>query len=159
MPNPNRVFSLVLMYIAGGALLLLVATGCANIIGRALGFPLKGTYELMGYFGALAGSLALGGTQIGKGHILIGFLCKYLPKSLDRFLERLVLLAAAALFGLISLQCALLGISLWQSGQVSETLHLNYAPFPLAVALGTAYLTLILAQQALARGEKKPCRR
>ncbi|ACV69739.1 TRAP transporter small permease [Desulfohalobium retbaense] len=139
----NRISS-ALMVIAGGALLLMVGIGCANILGRAVGIPLKGTYELMGYFGAVAGSLALAITQIEKGHIRIGFLARWLPRRLSGLLDRLGLFCSAMLFGAISWQCGLLAFSLWHSGQVSETLRLNYAIFPLAVSLGTACLALVL---------------
>ncbi|MFO7717884.1 MAG: TRAP transporter small permease [Thermodesulfobacteriota bacterium] len=155
MPKLFKTLSGICLYCAGGALLLMVAIGCANILARSLGTPFKGTYELMGYCGAIAGSLALATTQLEKGHISIGLLADKLPQRWSRFGDRLGTGCAGILFGLISWQCIGFGFSLWQNGEVSETLRINYALFPYVVGGGTGFLAVVLLWQSL-KPDRKP---
>ena len=59
----------LLMIIAGIFLLGMIALTCANILLRLFWFPVRGTFELMGFFGAIVTAFALGYTQVNKGHI------------------------------------------------------------------------------------------
>ena len=48
-----------LLWIAGLFLLAMITITGANIVLRQFGFPIRGTFELMGYFGAIVAALAL----------------------------------------------------------------------------------------------------
>ena len=57
--------------VAGVAVLLMVVLACANIVGRVFGCPIEGSYEVMGFLGAIAAAFALGSSQIAKGHVAV----------------------------------------------------------------------------------------
>jgi len=65
----SRVLNEILIWIAGVSLVTMILLTCANIFLRLVWMPVKGTYELMGFFGAIVTAFALGYTQIKRGHI------------------------------------------------------------------------------------------
>ncbi|NCO61249.1 TRAP transporter small permease subunit, partial [bacterium] len=60
-----------LMMVAGCFLVAMIVLACANIFLRLVWLPISGTFELMGYFGAVVTAFALGYTQMSKGHIAV----------------------------------------------------------------------------------------
>ena len=138
-----------LIWIAGAALCGMVLLSCSNMLLRLLGYPVKGTYELMGFSGAVLAAFALGATQRQGGHIEVDLLDSVLPRRVNRGLRIVANLASAAFFGLICWRLIVLALSLEGSGEVSETLHLPYYPVVLAVALGFFSLILVFLRQIL----------
>ena len=67
----SHLLNQVLISIAGIFLIAMIILTCANVFLRLVWIPVSGTFELMGYFGAVLTALALGYTQIKKGHIAI----------------------------------------------------------------------------------------
>lgn len=138
-----------LIWIAGITLCGMVLVSCANMLLRFMGYPVKGTYELMGLSGAVLAAFALGTTQRQGGHIEVDLLASILPRGVNRWLRIIAHLASAAFFGLICWRLVILALSLERSGEVSETLHLPYYPVVLAVALGVFSLILVFLRQIL----------
>ena len=138
-----------LIWIAGASLCVMVVVSCANMLLRFLGYPLKGTYELLGLCGAVLAAFALGTTQKQGGHIEVDLLQSVLPRKINRLLKLVADLASAAFFSLICWQLIVLALSLRESGEVSETLHLPYYPVVLTVALGVFSLLLVFLRQIL----------
>ena len=66
----NRTF----MLIAGAFMAAMILITCANIFLRIVWVPIKGTFELMGFFGAVATAFVLGYTQLKKAHISVDIL-------------------------------------------------------------------------------------
>ncbi|MBW2022829.1 MAG: hypothetical protein JRI51_08225 [Deltaproteobacteria bacterium] len=56
----NRVINDVFMCVAGIVLAAMIILTCANIFCRLVWLPIRGTFELMGYFGAVITAFALG---------------------------------------------------------------------------------------------------
>ena len=145
--------------VVGGA--FLVGMGlmtCANILLRIVWVPIPGTYELMGYFGAVVAALALAHTQLRRGHIAVDVLVNRMPQRGRRVLKGLNGLICMVLFGLAARQLILKAMVLRASGEVTETLRIVYYPFALAVALGCLLLALMLLAeffQALKPGTGK----
>ena len=67
----SAFLSQALLWIAGLFLTAMITITGANIVLRLFWFPLRGTFELMGYFGAVVTAFALGYTQIKRGHIAV----------------------------------------------------------------------------------------
>lgn len=139
----------VLIWLAGITLCGMVLLSCANMLLRIWGHPIKGTYELMGFGGAVVAAFALGTTQWQGGHIEVDLLASILPRRINRWLKLAAHLASTAFFGLISWRLLLLALSLERSGEVSETLHFPYYPAVLSVALGVFCLILVFLRQIL----------
>jgi len=138
-----------LIWLAGITLLGMVLVSCANMLLRFLGYPIKGTYELLGFCGAVLVAFALGATQRQGGHIEVDLLESVLPEKINRLLKLLANLASAVFFGLVGWQLIVLAQSLERSGEVSETLHLPFYPVVAAVAFGVFSLLLVLLRQIL----------
>jgi TRAP-type C4-dicarboxylate transport system permease small subunit len=111
---------------------------------RAVWVPVKGTFELMGFSGALAAAFALAATQRGKGHITVTLLKGYLPEWLEKTLVLFSFVLSGSFFGLVSWHCGQRALGIWRLGELSETLQLVYYPVVFAVALGFVALALAL---------------
>ncbi|MBW1713476.1 MAG: TRAP transporter small permease subunit, partial [Deltaproteobacteria bacterium] len=70
----NLAANRLLVWVGGVFLVAMVVLTCANIFLRLVWLPLRGTFELMGFFGAVVAAFALGFTQIRRGHIAVDVL-------------------------------------------------------------------------------------
>ena len=134
----------VLMIVAGIFLVAMISLTCGNILLRFVWLPIRGTFELMGFFGAVATSFALGYTQMKRGHISVDVLFRRFPPPVGRFLDGINHLLCAGFFGIVAWQLGEKGHTLFQTGEVSETLRMAYYPFTYGTAAGCGFLGLIL---------------
>ena len=141
--NLSFFLSRLLIWIAGAFMLGMVFLTCANILVRLFSVPISGTFELMGYFGAVVAALSLGYTQIRKGHIFVDVLFNAFPKGLKKACTLLNNLLCLGFFAFISQQLLKWGNTLRVTEQVSETLNIPYYPFVFGVSLGCAALCLV----------------
>lgn len=140
----SRILSRVLISIAAVILVFLMLLACGNMLFRAVWVPIKGTFELMGFFGAVVTAFALGQTQMQKGHIAVTVLEGRFSPAVERFLDGLSHLICSVFFGLIAWRTSVWAFSLIETGELSETLRIIYYPFAFAVALGNLILALVL---------------
>lgn len=145
----NRYLTRVLIWIAGLLLLLMILLTCANIFLRLVWTPIKGTFELMGFFGAVVTAFALGYTQMEKGHIAIDIVINQFPRPVQRALETVNHLVCMVFFGIAGWQLTKWGTNLMKTGEVTETLRIIFYPFTYGVALGCYGLALVMLVQAL----------
>lgn len=140
METINKKISLTLLAIAGFFMLIMVLLACSNMLLRAFWQPIKGTFELMGFSGALAAAFSLAATQRGKGHITVTLLKGRLPYWAEKSLVSFSFMVSGAFFMLVSWQCSQRAMGIWRIGELSETLQFAYYPVVFAVALGVAAL-------------------
>jgi len=133
----------LLMAVGGVFLLAMILLTCSNIVLRIVWVPVRGTFELMGFFGALATTFALGYTQIRKGHIAVDVLISAFSKPARRFLNIVNSVLGLIFFALVAWQISLKAMTLSATGEVTETLRIAYHPFTYGVALGCAALALV----------------
>lgn len=131
------------MWIAGCILGIMIFLTCANIFLRIVWKPISGTFELMGYFGAVITAFALGYTQIGQGHIGVDVIVLRFSERTRGILNGINSLICTVFFALVTWQIARYATTLWRTGEVTETLRIIYFPFTYAVALGCALLSLV----------------
>jgi TRAP-type C4-dicarboxylate transport system permease small subunit len=139
----NRILNQLLMWVAGSLLLAMVVMICANVFLRRVWTPLLGTFELMGYFGAIITAFALGFTQIKGGHISVDILVLRFSQKTQRILNGLNNLFCMVFFALVTWQISSYATTLWRTGEVTETLKIVYYPFTYGVALGCAVFSLV----------------
>lgn len=148
-----------LLWIAGFLLAVMIILTCGNIFFRIVWIPIRGTFELMGYLGAVVMAFALGYTQLGHGHIAVDIVVLGFPKGLQRVLNGINCLLCMVFFSIIGWQVAKYGTNLWRTGEVTETLQIIYFPFTYATALGCFSLALVFLveglQSFLGHGEVK----
>ena len=133
----------VLVFIAGLFLILMIALTCANIFLRIVWLPIRGTYELMGFMGAVLTAFALGYTQIKRGHISVNVLVNSFSEKTQRVLNCVNHTVCMFFFAIAAWKISEKAAILRKTGEVSETLHMAYHPFTLGVALGCAVLALV----------------
>ncbi len=132
-----------MVFTAGIFLLSMIVLTCANIFMREVWEPVRGTFELMGFFGSAAGSFSLGYTQMKRGHIAVDVLIKRFSKKTENILNLINNLVCLLFFSLVAWQVAVKATTLLQTGEVTETLRIVYYPFTYGVALGCAVLSLV----------------
>ena len=140
----SQFLNRILVLIGGVFLVGMILLTCGNILSRAVWIPIRGTFELMGYFGAVVTAFALGYTQLKKGHIAVDVLVNTFSKPVHKVVQAINLATGTLFFAIASWQIAVKATTLMRTGEITETLRIIYYPFTYAVALGCLVLTLVL---------------
>jgi TRAP-type C4-dicarboxylate transport system permease small subunit len=133
----------LLLTVGGVFLLAMILLTCSNIVLRIVWVPVRGTFELMGFFGAVVTTFALGYTQIRKGHIAVDVLINTFSPRTRRWLNIVNSVLGLVFFSLVAWQMVLKAMTLSATGEVTETLRIAYYPFTYGVALGCGALALV----------------
>lgn len=128
--------------VGGLFLVAMITLTCANIFIRQVYIPIRGTFELMGFAGAIVTAFALGYTQMGKGHIAVDVLVNTYPKPLKRIVSVISHGISCLFFSIASWHIVQKALTLKNAGELSETLTIIYYPFTFAVAFGCLVLAL-----------------
>ena len=145
----TQVLNQVLIWIGGFFLGIMIFLTCANIFLRLVWTPIIGTFELMGYFGAIITAFALGYAQIKRTHIAVDILVLRFSKKTQRILNSVNYFICMVFFAIVSWQVAKYATTLYRTGEVTETLRVIYYPFTYGVALGCALLSLVFLTDLL----------
>lgn len=143
LDNLSGILSKTLLSIAGLFLLAMMLLTCSNIVLRMVWVPVKGAFELMGFFGAVLTTFSLGYTQIQKGHILVDILTIRFPARVQNAINLVGHFISMAFFILVAWQITTWASTLRTTGEVTETLRIIYYPFTYAAAFGCAVLALV----------------
>jgi TRAP-type C4-dicarboxylate transport system permease small subunit len=146
----SKLMNHAFIFVAGTFMVAMILITCVNIFSRLVWVPVKGTFELMGFFGAVVTAFALGYTQAKKAHISVDILVNRFPKGVQKFLNGINSVICMIFFTLAGWQIAKLGNTLRTSGEVTETLRVIYYPFTYGVALGCFLLSLVLLVELVA---------
>ncbi len=144
LDKASRILNQVFVWIAGVFLVGMILLACSNIFLRIVWLPVKGTFELMGFFGAIVTAFALGYTQIKRGHIGIDIVVTQFSATAQRILSGINYLICTVFFSIAGWQIAKWATTLWKTGEVTETLRIIFYPFTYGVALGCFVLALVL---------------
>ncbi|HVN95000.1 MAG TPA: TRAP transporter small permease [Syntrophorhabdaceae bacterium] len=132
--NFFRVLYKVLSFIGGAALSLMMFLTVADVIMRALGYPILGTYEMV----ALALAVVIGFTipmvSLDRGHVYMEILLEKLSKRPRAIMNTLTRVFCLILFMVIGYNLIMVGVELHASGEVSSTLKIPF--FPIAYGVG-----------------------
>ena len=128
------------MILGGIAVLALMLLAPGNVVLRIFHLPLRGTYEIVSFLGAVVIAFALGFTQKNKDHIVVDILTERFPKKIQTCIEALADVVIMIFFGIVSWQVYVWGMKIYESHEVSETLKIAFHPFIFAVSVGFALL-------------------
>jgi len=131
-------------WIAAAAVVFMMLITVADVVLRMFRCPILGTYELVGFTGAVVISFSLPYTSIQKGHIAVEFLVQRLPWIARVVINIINSLISFVLFGVISWQSAVYAGSLRATGEVSSTLQMPTYPFLYGITVGCALLCVVL---------------
>lgn len=140
----NRFLNQILIWVAGVFLVGMISLTCANIFLRLVWVPVKGVFELMGFFGAIITAFALGYTQIKKGHISVDVLVNRFSGKTKAILNAINYFICMIFFAVAGWQMVVWASTLRRTGELTETLRIIYYPFTYAVAFGCLVLALVL---------------
>lgn len=121
----------------------LIVTGIAagNMLLRIIYRPIQGSYELIGFFGAVSVALALGYTQLRKDHVIVTIVTDRFSDKVKNLLDRFSYLVSSIFFSVVFWQTFKWGLRIAKSGELSETLKIIYHPFVYLVAIGFLILS------------------
>jgi TRAP-type C4-dicarboxylate transport system permease small subunit len=132
----GRVFCVI----GGGALLVMLSIACGNMILRVFGFPIKGSYELIGLLAVITYASALGEGERANVHLRADIIsCRYKPEVRDslNFIGSIIM---AIFFFIVALKMLQWGFKVYASGEKTETLRLRYYPVILWAGLSLLWL-------------------
>lgn len=131
---------MVLIVLAGAALLAVMGISVANVVLRLAGARFLGAYELVGFAGAIVIAAALGQTQQQKDHVPVDIITRRFPRGLNRGID-LFKYTLKLLFSIgVAWKMAEYGLTIARSGELSETIKIPTWPFIFAVSAGFAVL-------------------
>jgi len=140
----SRILNRTFLWIAGVFMAAMILVTCANIFLRIVWVPIKGTFELMGYFGAVATAFVLGYTQLKKAHISVDILVNVFSQRIRTIFNGINYFVCMIFFAVLGWQISRLATTIWKTGEVTETLRIVYYPFTYGVALGCFLVALVL---------------
>lgn len=141
----NKVFVMV----SGAALIGMIFLTCANVFLRLFGNPVFGTYELMGFLGAISTAWALGYAKVRKAHIAVDILVLSYSPRFRKIAEAIDAVIVSVFFAIITWQMVKYGNVLRRTGDITDTLRIIYYPFTYATAAGCGFLSLIYIEEFL----------
>ncbi len=139
----------VLIFTGSILLFFMMVLDVGNIILRLLGYPIKGTFELMGFGGALVVGFALGGTQQTRGHIEVGLFKDRWPAPIRPWVDAISYLLSILFWSLIAYKLFNIALVLHSCGELSETLNIPYYPLVILLGMGVSFMLVILIHQAV----------
>lgn len=129
---------------AGLALVAMMLFTVADMVLRALNLQVAGSYEVIGWLMAASVALALGYTQMHRGHVAIDLLTSRVGSRARLLMEALTSLGSLVLFAAAAWYLARYGRVLQETGSLSETLRVIVFPWVYIVAAGAAGLGVAL---------------
>jgi TRAP-type C4-dicarboxylate transport system permease small subunit len=150
-----RVVTNALNYIGGTALTFMMLLTVADVVGRAFGHPLVGTYEIVGLSLALVVGITIPKVSFDRGHVNVDVLLERVPKGNKDMLNTFTRLVCFFLFIGIGYNLFSVANEFRTSGEVSPTIQLP--AYPLAYAVGFCCfiecLVFVLQMIEIWRGE------
>jgi TRAP-type C4-dicarboxylate transport system permease small subunit len=144
-----RNLNLLFIWVAGICLTAMILITCANIFLRLVWIPVKGTYELMGFFGAIVTAFSLGYVQMNKAHTRVDILVDSFPGKLQVVLNAVNLFICTIFFVIAGWYIGKYAATLSSTGEVTETLRIVYYPFTYGVAGGCFLIALVMLAEIL----------
>jgi len=133
--NVIRGICSLLNVIAGISLTFLMLLTIADVVLRFCKMPVRGTYEMVAYAGAIVIGFSLPITSWMRGHIFVDFLVLKFSKPVQNIINLTTRCVVIVLFLLIGWNLMKYGMDLFQSGEVTTTLRLPFYPIAYGVGL------------------------
>lgn len=120
--------------VAVAALVAMMVLTLADVVLRAFGWPIPGTYELVGILGAVIIGFSIPYTTMSRGHVIMDFLTESLSGPAQTVLHVLTRILAIGFFIIAGWNLCLLGHYYSKASEVTLTLKLPLSPVFYVVA-------------------------
>jgi TRAP-type C4-dicarboxylate transport system permease small subunit len=124
----------VLGAVAGVSLTIMMCLTVADVVGRAVGHPILGTYEIIGLLGVIVIGFAVPYTSWNKRHVYMDFLVQRIPQRKKDILNIVTRVLGIVLFIFIGVNMFHIGAEFSKAREVS--MSLNIPLYPVAYAAG-----------------------
>jgi TRAP-type C4-dicarboxylate transport system permease small subunit len=140
-------FSGVLNWLAGACLFSMMALTCCDVVMRLFRQPILGVYEIVGFLGTAAASLAVAYTTVQRGHVSVSLIVMQLPPRARFVVSFLTHLLSLILFAFLAFECLRYGNELKASGEMSLTLEWPLHPLLYGMSFCFLVVSLVLCVQ------------
>jgi TRAP-type C4-dicarboxylate transport system permease small subunit len=130
-----RLISKILNYIAGIALSIMMFLTVADVILRAGGHPIIGTYEIVALLMAIVIGFAIPQVSLDKGHVYMEFLLERMSGNWKNIMNTFTRVLCIVLFGLIGYNLFFVGAGFRASGEVTATIKMPFYHIAYGVAV------------------------
>ena len=138
MPTPTailRFISKLLNTIAGVAVTFMMLLTVADVLLRASGRPIIGTFEIVSLMLALVIGFGIPEVSLDRGHVYMDFLLEKFSKKGRNVMNTFTRLLCLILFGVIGVNLFNVGARFHASGEVSPTIMIPFYPVAYGVAV------------------------
>jgi TRAP-type C4-dicarboxylate transport system permease small subunit len=143
------------MKIIGAACLVgMTFLTCADVVGRALGHPIFGSVEIVGFMATLAVVMAMPYTHQVQGHIGVEILVRLFSEKTQTIIDICTGIISLILFSIVSWRMAVYARTMQDSGEVSMNLELPEHVIIYLTAVCLVVFTLIILKDILANIRK-----
>lgn len=118
------------------ALTFIMLLTVSDVTLRYFGHPIVGTFEIVGFCGAIIIGFALPLTSWHRGHIFVDFLTSKMSKGSKKVMDVSTRILSIVLFFIVGWNLFIYSYKLYQSGEVSLTIQIPFYPF--SYGLGVA---------------------
>ena len=143
------------MKIIGAACLVgMTFLTCADVVGRALGHPIFGSVEIVGFMATLAVVMAMPYTHQVQGHIGVEILVRLFSERTQTIIDISTGVLSLFLFTVISWRMAVYAYTMQESGEVSMNLEFPEHAIIYLTAFCLVVFTLIILKDIIANIRK-----
>lgn len=130
-----RFVSKLLNIIAGISVTIMMLLTVADVLLRAGGHPIIGTYEIVALLLAVVIGFGIPQVSLDRGHVYMEFLLQKFPKNGRNVMNTLTRILCLILFAFIGINLFSVGAAFRASGEVSPTIQLPFYPVAYGVAV------------------------
>lgn len=134
----------VLNMVAGWSLVGMTALTCADVVLRLFRRPILGTYELVGFLGAMVAGFAMAHTTLERSHVAVEVAVSRLSPRAQTAIYLITHLLSIGLFAVMAWECIRYGNDFRASGEVSLTLRMPFYPVLYGIAFSAMTVCLVL---------------
>ncbi len=136
------LLSRLMEIIAGIALVFMMSLTTCDVILRAFGRPIIGTYEMVAFTGGVVIGFATPITSWVRGQIFVDFFYQKFPQFWQNALNVATRILVLVLFSFTAFNLWRMASDMVRSGEVSLTLQLPF--YPIAFGIGFAFVVQCL---------------
>ena len=130
-----RFVSKLLNIIAGIAVTVMMLMTVADVLLRAGGHPIIGTYEVVALLMGIVIGFGIPQVSLDRGHVYVEFLLQKFSERVKNVINTLTRVLCMILFALIGVNLFSVGAAFRASGEVSPTIQLPFYPVTYAIAV------------------------
>lgn len=140
--------------ISGAGLFLMMAVTCCDVVLRVVGFPVKGSYDVVRICGVLSMACALPLTTAMKGHIAIEYFFQKLNHTGRLIVDSVMRVVSIIAFALAAVASVNYGQRLLANGEVTATIEIPVFWVPWVMAVAFAVTTFVVVFHLLYPGRE-----